>query len=96
VNTKGDEPTPADVQHQHPEWTCWRAALSGTCYARRAAIPYRRCYQIQASDPASLRNQIRAADHNPGDDLPLLILGPPYGPDLPPAPNGHHTAPGTA
>jgi hypothetical protein len=91
------EPTLTDIQHEHPQWLCWEGWLpwdgGTTYYARRADLPYRRCYQIKATDPASLRERIRAAGANADDDLPLTILGPPFGPGLPPGECGHPLPP---
>lgn len=81
-------PALADVQREHPGWRCWQGWR--VCYAVRADVPYRRCYQLKAATPAALRDQIQAAEQDPAtSDLPLTILGPPFGPNLPPGPCGH-------
>jgi hypothetical protein len=97
VSDSGDEPALADVQHEHPEWTVWGgwpAADGATSYfARRASVPYRRCYQLRAENLAGLRERIEAAEADPDTDLPLTILGPPFGPNLPPGECGHPLPP---
>jgi hypothetical protein len=97
VTSPADGLTLATVQDEFPGWRCWAARPARDAgpgyYARRADLPYRSCYQLQAGSAALLREQIRAADEDPDADLPLTILGPPFGPDLPPGECGHPLPP---
>ena len=56
------ELTLADVQHEHPEWTCWRGSRSGNFYARRSDAPGDGDYQVISETPRDLSKKINDAE----------------------------------